>query len=83
MSNFKIEKVENRHLIQGDNFLMVNYYPYSDKITHIAFMSAEYVKKAISKYTVGKWNVKCMHDWKTNPKEQYQECKKCGEGHAL
>jgi len=32
---------------------------------------------------VGVWTSKCIHDWKTNISKQYEECKKCGKGHAL
>lgn len=32
---------------------------------------------------VGIWTPKCIHDWKTNITDQYQQCRKCGKGHAL
>lgn len=35
------------------------------------------------KNTLGIWKSKCIHDWKTNIDQQYQECKNCGIGHAL
>lgn len=36
-----------------------------------------------TKSDVGMWKQKCIHDWRTNITEQYQECTKCGIGHAL
>lgn len=32
---------------------------------------------------VGLWQPKCIHDWKTDFVKQYQQCRKCGKGHAL
>lgn len=63
MSKFQIEKVENRHMTESDNFLMVNYYPVSDKLTHFAFISSNSVNDAKSNFTVGQWRFKNL---KTN-----------------
>jgi hypothetical protein len=56
--NPKIEKVENRTMISCDNFLMVNYYPYTDEISHFAYISIESVQRAKSSFTVGQWRYK-------------------------
>jgi len=51
----------------------------------------ESIKKEVNKRKVHDCDIanfksstyKCIHDWKTNIYKQYQECKKCGKGHAL
>ena len=56
--NPKIEKVENRHFIFCDSFLLVNYYPTEDKIYHYAFIEEESLKDARSRLSVGVWKRK-------------------------
>jgi len=44
--------------------------------------TAEYGNKSKPLLAVVKSN-KCKHNWKTNVFQQYQQCTKCGKGHAL
>lgn len=83
MSKFQIEKVRNAITAVGDKILLVNYYPTQDNISHFSFYNEEATKEAKSKFSVGKWKLKCLHDWKINITEQYQQCCNCGIGHAL
>jgi len=43
----------------------------------------KYAKEQSEKYLEQLKKPKCVHDWKTNISQQYQECKKYGKGHAL
>lgn len=83
MKKFQIEEVRKAITAVGDKILLVNYYPAQDNLSHFSFYNEDAVKDAKSKFSAGKWNVKCLHNWKTNIVEQYQECKNCGIGHAL
>lgn len=60
MSKFKIEKVENRTMLECDNFLMVNYYPANDMLSNFAFISQDRLQNAKSNYTVGQWRRKSL-----------------------
>lgn len=60
MSKFKIEKVENRNMIECDKFLLVNYLPIQDKISHYAFIYEDSVQHAKSNLSVGQWRIKSL-----------------------
>jgi len=69
-------------LSSGDNFIVQYYYPSQDKVLFLGFFSEFYADQPL-RFKIGKWKPKCVHQWKTNITEQYQECKNCGIGHAL
>lgn len=60
MSKCQIEKVENRIMLECDNFLMVNYYPANDILSNFAFISQDRLQKAKSNYTIGQWRIKSL-----------------------
>lgn len=73
--------VEN-FISKYDNMIVVSYLPSQDKILNLGFIH-EVVARISTGFNVGMWKPKCVHQWKTNITEQYQECKNCGIGHAL
>jgi len=74
--------IENRFKV-GQASILVSNYEHSNRTVNQGFYN-EFLLKEIGFYhSVGMWRIKCVHEWKTNAKQQYQECKKCGKGHAL
>lgn len=66
-----------------DKVALVQFYPNTGLILINNYTSENFARQQKDRFTVGIWKAKCVHNWKTNLKEQYQKCTKCGEGHAL
>lgn len=83
MRKFQIENVLN-YIGKNDKIAVASYFPLQDKCSLTGYLYEETVSWQIrTGFEVGIWRIKCLHDWKTNITEQYQQCYNCGIGHAL
>lgn len=83
MSKFKIEEVQHDYF-DDEHKLCIVINTLFGKLKQLNFYYDSLVIRSLkSSDGIGMWKIKCEHKFKTNIIEQYQECEKCGIGHAL